>query len=81
MHSCICRCSNGIVALQGLLRLKEPSVLLRCRESDLQYVEPILDSAKEEYANKANVHSPEIVVDQVYLPPAPTHHNAHDRFW
>ncbi|XP_041989623.1 V-type proton ATPase subunit E-like [Salvia splendens] len=66
--------------VQGLLRLKEPSVLLRCRESDLQYVEPILDTAKEEYANKANVHSPEIVVDQVYLPPAPTHHNAHDRF-
>ncbi|KAL1558255.1 V-type proton ATPase subunit E-like [Salvia divinorum] len=66
--------------VQGLLRLKEPSVLLRCRESDLQYVEPILDTAKEEYDNKANVHSPEIVVDQVYLPPAPTHHNAHDRF-
>ncbi|XP_041993865.1 uncharacterized protein LOC121744408 isoform X1 [Salvia splendens] len=66
--------------VQGLLRLKEPSVLLRCRESDLQYVGPILDTAKEEYANKANVHSPEIVVDQVYLPPAPTHHNAHDRF-
>ncbi|KAF8014461.1 hypothetical protein BT93_H0318 [Corymbia citriodora subsp. variegata] len=64
--------------VQSLLRLKEPAVLLRCRKDDLQLVESVLDSAKEEYAEKASVHPPEIIVDhRVYLPPAPSHHNAH----
>nr|AHA83526.1 V-type proton ATPase subunit E [Hevea brasiliensis] len=64
--------------VQSLLRLKEPSVLLRCRKDDLHLVESILDSAKQEYAEKVNVHAPEIIVDnRVYLPPAPSHHNAH----
>ncbi|KAJ6795568.1 uncharacterized protein M6B38_158370 [Iris pallida] len=73
--------------VQSLLRLKEPAVLLRCRKDDHHHVESILDSAKNEYAEKANVHAPEIIVDHdVYLPPAPsrhhflstiTHHNDH----
>ncbi|KAK2664218.1 hypothetical protein Ddye_002792 [Dipteronia dyeriana] len=64
--------------VQSLLRLKEPAVLLRCRKDDHHLVESVLDSAKEEYAEKLNVHSPEIIVDTtVYLPPAPSHHNAH----
>ncbi|KAI6707122.1 hypothetical protein NL676_010084 [Syzygium grande] len=64
--------------VQSLLRLKEPAVLLRCRKDDLHLVESVLDSAKEEYAKKASVHPPEIIVDdRVYLPPAPSHHNAH----
>lgn len=68
--------------LQSLLRLKEPSVLLRCRKEDLNLVEDVLDSAAKEYAEKANVHVPEIVVDKdVYLPPAPSHHNPHDLHW
>ncbi|XP_010538819.1 PREDICTED: V-type proton ATPase subunit E1-like [Tarenaya hassleriana] len=63
--------------VQCLLRLKEPSVLLRCREEDLSLVESILDDAKEEYIAKANVHAPEIIVDnQVYLPPPPKHQDA-----
>ncbi|KAG1346487.1 V-type proton ATPase subunit E [Cocos nucifera] len=67
--------------VQSLLRLKEPAVLLRCREADLYLVESVLDSAKNEYAEKANVYPPEIVVDHnVYLPPAPTHHHAHGLF-
>uniref|UniRef100_A0A7N0VHL9 Vacuolar ATP synthase subunit E n=1 Tax=Kalanchoe fedtschenkoi TaxID=63787 RepID=A0A7N0VHL9_KALFE len=67
--------------VQSLLRLKEPSVLLRFRKADQDLVEDVLDSAKEEYAEKANVYPPEIVLDnQVYLPPAPTHHNAHGSF-
>lgn len=67
---------------QSLLRLKEPSVLLRCRKEDLHLVEHVLDSAAQEYADKANVHPPEIVVDkQVYLPPAPSHHNTHEPYW
>ncbi|KAF7150182.1 hypothetical protein RHSIM_Rhsim02G0240100 [Rhododendron simsii] len=64
-----------------LCRLKEPVVLLRCRKGDLDSVEHVLDSAKEEYVVKASVHPPEIIVDHVYLPPAPTHHNDHGPFW
>jgi hypothetical protein len=68
--------------MQGLLRLKEPAVLLRCRKEDHHHVESVLDSAKYEYASKANVHEPEILVDHdVYLPPAPSHHDAHGQFW
>ncbi|XP_073054822.1 V-type proton ATPase subunit E-like [Primulina eburnea] len=66
--------------VQSLLRLKEPSVLLRCRKDDVQLVNSVLNSAKEEYAQKAKVHPPEIVVDNVNLPPAPSHHNAHGPF-
>ncbi|TKY60694.1 V-type proton ATPase subunit E [Spatholobus suberectus] len=67
--------------VQSLLRLKEPSVLLRCREHDLHLVEHVLDSAAQEYADKANVDPPVIIVDkQVYLPPGPSHHNAHDPY-
>ncbi|XP_057520953.1 V-type proton ATPase subunit E-like [Amaranthus tricolor] len=61
--------------VQSLLRLKEPGVLLRCREDDVHLVEHAIHSAKEEYAEKANVHSPEIIIDSVHLPPAPHHHS------
>ncbi|WVZ18226.1 hypothetical protein V8G54_005548 [Vigna mungo] len=65
--------------VQCLLRLKETSVLLRCRKEDLHLVEHVLDSAAQEYGDKANVEPPEVIVDnQVYLPPGPSHHNAHD---
>uniref|UniRef100_M4C959 thioglucosidase n=1 Tax=Brassica campestris TaxID=3711 RepID=M4C959_BRACM len=64
--------------VQCLLRLKEPSVLLRCREEDLGLVESILDDAKEEYAGKANVHAPEVAVDTtIFLPPPPTSSDPH----
>ncbi|XP_042479644.1 V-type proton ATPase subunit E-like [Macadamia integrifolia] len=67
--------------VQSLLRLKEPAVLLRCRKDDLNFVEDVLPSSKLEYAEKANVHEPEIIIDNhVYLPPAPTHHQAHGPF-
>lgn len=57
-------------------------MLLRCRKDDLHLVDSVLDSAKEEYAKKASVHPPEIIVDdRVYLPPAPSHHNAHGLHW
>ncbi|XP_027081336.1 V-type proton ATPase subunit E [Coffea eugenioides] len=65
------------LVVQSLLRLKEPSVLLRCRKDDLRLVESVLNSAKEEYAEKAKVHAPEIIVDSIHLPPAPSHHNVH----
>lgn len=58
--------------VQGLLRLKEPAVLLRCREADRWFVHSILEEAKEEYAKKAKLHTPQIIVDEeTYLPPAP----------
>lgn len=63
--------------VQSLLRLKEPAVLLRCRKADLKLVEDVLDAAKQEYAEKAKVHEPEIKVDDVYLPPAPTNQESH----
>ncbi|CAN1254229.1 V-type proton ATPase subunit E [Linum perenne] len=63
---------------QSLLRLKEPAVLLRCRKEDVHLVDSVLHSAKEEYAKKAKVHAPEILLDHdIHLPPAPSHHNAH----
>ncbi|MBA0563903.1 hypothetical protein Golob_008864, partial [Gossypium lobatum] len=68
------------VIVQSLVRLKEPAVLLRCRKDDVPLVESVLDSAKEEYASKVNVHTPEIFIDNVHLPPAPSHHNAHGPF-
>ena len=71
-----------LLPFQSLLRLKEPSVLLRCQKDDHYFVESVVHSAKHEYAEKANVHPPEVIVDhQVYLPPAPSHHNAHGSYW
>ncbi|XP_010541394.1 PREDICTED: V-type proton ATPase subunit E1-like [Tarenaya hassleriana] len=64
--------------VQCLVRLKEPCVLLRCREMDLSLVEFVLDNAKDEYTAKFKIHAPEIIVDhQVFLPPPPKHHHSH----
>ncbi|RLM91756.1 hypothetical protein C2845_PM08G01080 [Panicum miliaceum] len=66
-----------LLIVQSLLRLKEPAVLLRCRKEDLELVDSVLESARNEYAEKANVYPPEIVVDRhVYLPSAPSHYQA-----
>ncbi|KAE8683887.1 V-type proton ATPase subunit E [Hibiscus syriacus] len=64
----------------ALVKLKEPAVLLRCLKDDVHLVVSVLDSAKEEYASKVNVDPPEIFIDDVHLPPAPSHHNAHGPF-
>ncbi|KAK1430625.1 hypothetical protein QVD17_13498 [Tagetes erecta] len=63
--------------VQGLLRLKEPSVLLRCRKEDEHLVHSVLDAAKAEYAEKTHVHEPEIIVDSIHLPPAPSSDDPH----
>lgn len=41
----------------------------------------VLDSVMEAYAEKLNVQPPVIVVDDVHLPPAPSHHNVHGPHW
>ncbi|XAR55715.1 hypothetical protein NMG60_11035892 [Bertholletia excelsa] len=63
---------KGLI-VQSLLRLKEPSVLLRCREIDVELIESILEEAKEQYAEKANDCAPMITLDnRVYLLPPPS---------
>lgn len=67
---------------QSLLRLKEPAVLLRCREVDQKLVESILDKAKNEYAEKAKVQPPIITLDEdVFLPPPPKSADSHEPSW
>ncbi|KAJ7533718.1 hypothetical protein O6H91_13G061000 [Diphasiastrum complanatum] len=65
--------------LQGLLRLKEPVVQLRCREADYDLVESVLESAKEEYAAKLNVEPPELRVDDNKFLPAASDPSQHGR--
>lgn len=72
---------NIYFTFQSLLRLKEPAVLLRCRKDDYALVDSVLDSAKKEYATKASVFPPEIVIDTVFLPPAPSSFQEHGLFW
>ncbi|KAG2304017.1 hypothetical protein Bca52824_032668 [Brassica carinata] len=52
------------LVVESLLRLKEQSVLLRCREMDKKVVESIIEDAKKQYADKANVPSPKITIDE-----------------
>lgn len=51
-------------------------MLLRCRKDDAGLLESVLSSAKEEYAEKAKVHEPEVIIDSIHL--APTHSDHHD---
>lgn len=68
---------KGLI-VQSLLRLKESSVLLRCREADVSLVDSVLEEAKQEYAEKAKVHPPKVAVDkQTYLPPPPSTAESH----
>ncbi|XP_015897746.1 V-type proton ATPase subunit E [Ziziphus jujuba] len=67
--------------VQSLLRLKEPAVLLRCREADRKLVESVMEEAKREYAEKAKVKAPKITIDDhVFLPPAPRGGDSHEPF-
>ena len=67
---------------QSLLRLREPALVLRCREADRSLVEAVLEVAKKEYAEKAKVNLPKVIIDgKVYLPPQRTSRDAHGPFW
>lgn len=66
------------------MRLKEPSVLLRCREMDKKVVESVIEDAKKQYTDKAKVSSPNITIDdKVFLPPPPNPKlpDSHDLHW
>ena len=64
------------------MRLKEPAVIVRCREADRKLVESLMEVAKREYCEKAKVQPPRITIDdRVYLPPPPTSANSHEPFW
>ncbi|KAK3212832.1 hypothetical protein Dsin_017538 [Dipteronia sinensis] len=68
--------------VQSLLRLKEPAVLLRCREVDYKVVESIVEDAKREYAEKAKVQQPPklTIDDKVFLPPPPSKPDSHEPY-
>ncbi|KAF8703731.1 hypothetical protein HU200_031817 [Digitaria exilis] len=71
------RILKGLI-VQGLLRLREPALVLRCREADRSLVEAVLEVAKKEYAEKAKVNLPKIIIDgKVYLPPQRSNRDAH----
>lgn len=62
--------------------MKEPAVLLRCREVDKKLVDSIIEEAKREYADKAKVHAPQVTVDnKVFLPPPRTKPDSHEPYW
>ncbi|EFJ17636.1 hypothetical protein SELMODRAFT_271490 [Selaginella moellendorffii] len=55
--------------VQALIRLKEPAVQIRCRESDRHLVESVVDSAKDEYTSKTKLQLSEVMVDnRKFLP-------------
>jgi len=63
--------------IQGLLRLKEPSTQLRCREQDLEVIQSVIKSAKQAYAEQLNVDVPEVFVDDKHFLPGPPESSNH----
>ncbi|KAJ0028571.1 hypothetical protein Pint_35098 [Pistacia integerrima] len=66
--------------VRSMLSLREPAVLLRCREIDHKLVESILDEVIKDYTDteKAKVAAPSITIDtKVHLPPPPSNEDPH----
>jgi V-type H+-transporting ATPase subunit E len=63
--------------LQGLLRLSESAVQLRCREQDLDYVKSVVNSAANSYAKKTGADPPEVFVDEKHFLPGPPKEGQH----
>ena len=56
--------------------------MLRCREADRSLVEAVLEVAKKEYAEKAKVNLPKVIIDgKFYLPPQRSSREAHGPSW
>ncbi|CAN6332630.1 unnamed protein product [Urochloa humidicola] len=69
------RILKGLIVL---LRLREPALVLRCREADRSLVEAVLEVAKKEYAEKAKVNLPKVIIDgKVHLPPQRNARDSH----
>jgi hypothetical protein len=66
---------------QGLLRLNESTVQLRCREEDLDSVLSIVSSAANVYAEKAGVDPPTVFVDENHFLPGPPKEGHHGSTW
>eukprot|EP00898_Chlorokybus_atmophyticus_P009076 jgi/Chlat1/916/Chrsp108S01354 len=60
---------------QGLAKLGEKEVLVRCREMDVQLVKEVLKSAAEDYAKSAKVPVPTVELDSAHLPAPSTSGN------
>jgi V-type H+-transporting ATPase subunit E len=65
------------ILVQGLLRLSESAVQLRCREQDLDYVKSVVNSAANSYAKKTGVDPPEVFVDEKHFLPGPPKEGNH----
>ncbi|KAI5074653.1 hypothetical protein GOP47_0010614 [Adiantum capillus-veneris] len=57
--------------VQGLIKLKEPHLVLKCRHADLKLVKSVLQLAKDRFAAKMKDHPPDVVIDEeTFLPAA-----------
>ncbi|XP_044483927.1 V-type proton ATPase subunit E2-like [Mangifera indica] len=64
--------------IQSMISLREPAIMLRCREIDLKVVEALMEEVKKEYTDKAKVAVPTITIDtKVHLPPPPSSEDSH----
>ncbi|GMH40169.1 hypothetical protein BSKO_08073 [Bryopsis sp. KO-2023] len=63
--------------VQGMKKLGEERVLVRCREVDVKIVDGMLEPARSEYANVYGDSAPELSMDDERLKPPPTKKN-HD---
>lgn len=71
-----------VLNLQSLLKLNEPSVVLRCREIDLTLVESVIEEAKRSYVTKSKLSAPKINIDRnVFLPPPPSNKDPNRPSW
>lgn len=46
------------------MKLKEPSLVLRCRHADMVLVKSVLQLAKDRYAAIMKAHPPDVIVDE-----------------
>lgn len=77
---CIRSLSSPVHALwQGLLKLQEDKVSLRCREADLALVKEVMNDALTLYRQKTG-NSATITIDSDWLSPAYSANNQAD-FW
>eukprot|EP00250_Pteridium_aquilinum_P008545 c18027_g1_i2 orf=2190-2900(-) len=67
--------------VQGLIKLKEPFLVLQCRHADLGLVKSVLQLAKDRYAAKMKAHPPDVVVDEKIFLPADDESSPLGRTW